>query len=70
MADSIPVRAAYSVNDALQAMSIGRTLFYREVAAGRIVAKKVGRKTIVPTASIERWLNSLPQAGRERARAA
>jgi hypothetical protein len=46
---------------------IGRTKFYREVAAGRIRVFKVGTRTFVPVAELERYIRerlaeSEPQA--------
>jgi len=54
-------RKAYSVNDFCQAYSIGRTLFYDEVAAGRLRVRKVGKKTLVLATDGEAWANSLPE---------
>ncbi|AUN31767.1 excisionase [Niveispirillum cyanobacteriorum] len=48
-----------SVADFLSSYSIGRTSFYKEVAAGRITIKKIGRRTLIPRAAAEAWLNSL-----------
>ncbi|WP_245924044.1 helix-turn-helix domain-containing protein [Niveispirillum cyanobacteriorum] len=50
---------AISVADFLSSYSIGRTSFYKEVAAGRITIKKIGRRTLIPRAAAEAWLNSL-----------
>ncbi len=59
-----PIRAAVlSVNDFCQWAGIGRTAFYAELKAGRLVARKFGRRTIVPMSEAEKWLDSLPVAG-------
>ncbi len=50
----------FSVNDFCQWACIGRTAFYAELKAGRLSAKKFGRRTIIPKCEAERWLNSLP----------
>ena len=39
---------------------IGRTSFYREVAAGRLRIRKFGSATRVTRADAEAWLASLP----------
>lgn len=52
-----------SVNDFCLWAGIGRTAFYAELKAGRLVARKFGRRTIVPLSEAEKWLNSLPVAG-------
>lgn len=59
-----PTKAAVlSVNDFCQWAGIGRTAFYAELKAGRLVARKFGRRTIVPMSEAEKWLDSLPVAG-------
>ena len=55
-------RAALRVNEACTALSISRSKLYQELAEGRIRALKCGRRTLVPTDEITKWLNSLPDA--------
>jgi predicted DNA-binding transcriptional regulator AlpA len=58
-----PAQAAsgvFSVNDFCQWVGIGRTAVYAEMKAGRLSAKKVGRRTIILRSEAERWLSSLP----------
>jgi len=38
------------------------TFLYQEIAAGRIEARKVGAKTMIPTASIRQYIERLPLA--------
>nr|WP_246339980.1 helix-turn-helix domain-containing protein [Ancylobacter tetraedralis] len=42
-------------------MGIGRNKIYDEIAAGRLDARKVGRRTVITRAAIETWLGSLPR---------
>ena len=59
-----PIRAGVlSVNDFCQWAGIGRTAFYAELKSGRLVARKFGRRTIVPLSEAEKWLDSLPVVG-------
>jgi hypothetical protein len=54
-----------TVADFLRRYSIGRTTFYREVAAGRITVRKLGFASRIARADAERWASSLPvRAGR------
>lgn len=53
-------RLACSVPDACDALGIGRNTFYEEVRKKRLVVKKCGRRTLVPTAQFESWLANLP----------
>jgi excisionase family DNA binding protein len=50
----IPAAVAYS--------GIGRTLLYELVARGCIRAVKAGRRTLLVTETIDRYLASLPDA--------
>jgi hypothetical protein len=50
----------FSVNDFCQWAGIGRTAVYAEMKAGRLLAKKCGRRTIILRSEAERWLTSLP----------
>jgi excisionase family DNA binding protein len=52
-------KVAYTVNEALHVINIGRTKFYDEVKAGRIITVKCGTKTLVPAAEPEEWLKRL-----------
>lgn len=50
----IPVPEAHA-----QWLGIGRSKFYELVAAGDIEVVKVGSRTLVPTASLERFVERL-----------
>ncbi len=43
---------ATSVNGAASALSLGRTSIYALIKAGRLEAVKLGRRTLITTASI------------------
>lgn len=58
------VSGVFSVNDFCQWAGIGRTAVYAEMKAGRLSAKKFGRRTIIPKIEAERWLASLPSQRR------
>lgn len=45
------------------AFGIGRTLAYREIAAGRLVARKIGKRTVILASDAEMWAEKLPPAG-------
>jgi hypothetical protein len=50
----------FSVNDFCHWAGIGRTAAYDEMNKGRLVARKFGRRTVIPVAEAERWLSALP----------
>jgi hypothetical protein len=56
-------KAAYCVNEFCRMYSIGRTLFYDEIAAGRLRVKKAGAKTLVLAEDAEAWAKALPDGG-------
>ena len=42
--------------------NLGRQLIHDEINAGRLRAKKVGSRTIIPRSSSKQWLENLPDA--------
>ena len=60
----------HTVPEAMDAVSLKRTKFYQEVAAGRITIVKAGGKSLVPQASLDRYVeNLIAQAGSSKAAA-
>jgi len=49
-----------TVSDFLSRYSIGRTSFYREVAAGRLAIRKFGTASRVARKDAEAWADNLP----------
>ncbi|MFN3991158.1 MAG: helix-turn-helix domain-containing protein [Erythrobacter sp.] len=47
-----PAPLAYSVSDACRVSSIGRTRLYQLIGEGRLEARKIGRRTLIPAASL------------------
>ncbi len=47
---------AYSVKEACRVSSIGRTALYQHISAGRLEARKLGRRTLIPADSLRRLL--------------
>jgi hypothetical protein len=53
--------AAYRPKEFLKAFGIGRTKLYEEIAAGRLIARKLGtRGTIILAEDAAAWARSLP----------
>jgi excisionase family DNA binding protein len=50
----------YTVSQCCRLVAIGRTKFYELVASGEIPIRKVGKKTLVAAADLERWTKRLP----------
>ena len=51
---------AYSIASAIRITGLGRTSLYREISAGRLIAHKVGRRTLIHAEDLDRWLASQP----------
>ncbi|GLQ39757.1 hypothetical protein GCM10007908_33770 [Rhizobium albus] len=53
-------RGALTVKEFCRWAGIGRSTFYKHVAEHRLVARKLGRKTVVLLADAEAFLKNLP----------
>jgi excisionase family DNA binding protein len=49
-----------SVRDFCKKYGVGRTTTYGEIKAGRLKARKAGRRTIITEDDAEEWLSKLP----------
>lgn len=49
-----------TVAEACTAARIGRTALYEAIKSGDLVAAKFGRKTLIRTEDLRRWLDGLP----------
>lgn len=45
-------KLAYSIKEACEASSLGRTTIYSHIAAGRLSATRVGGRTVIPADSL------------------
>lgn len=43
---------AYSVGEACRVSSLGRTRLYQLIGEGRLEVRKIGRRTLIPAASL------------------
>jgi excisionase family DNA binding protein len=60
-------RAAFSVAEASVQTGLGRDALYDAIRSGRLVARKVGRRTLITQKDLERFLARLPRAGSSQA---
>jgi hypothetical protein len=51
---------ALSIRAASKVSGIGRTSLYAAIRAGKLVARKCGKRTIILQSDLITWLNSLP----------
>jgi excisionase family DNA binding protein len=47
-----PLKIGYSIREACQASSLGRTTLYNHIAAGRLRVTRVGGRTIIPAENL------------------
>jgi excisionase family DNA binding protein len=55
----------YSVPDITAKTRVGRTLVYREIAAGRLRSVKVGARRLVTAAALDEWVQLLEREAEE-----
>lgn len=51
-----PHKIAYSIKEACKASSLGRTTLYAHIAAGRLLARRIGGRTIIPAESLHAFI--------------
>ena len=49
---------AYTIDQFSRAVGVGKTTVYEEIAAGRLIAAKVGAKTLIPADRGREWLKA------------
>jgi len=54
------IQRVLSIPEFCQQYGPGKTTAYQEIHAGRLRAKKVGRRTVIAVDDAERWLRTLP----------
>ena len=52
-----PTKIGYSIREACQASSLGRTTIYSHIATGRLRATRVGGRTIIPAEALQALIN-------------
>jgi excisionase family DNA binding protein len=60
MEDREQERMALSIDEVTSATGLGRTFIYGEISAGKLLAHKAGRRTIVLKRNLAAYLEGLP----------
>jgi excisionase family DNA binding protein len=55
-------KLAYAVDEINEVVPLGRTKTFSEIAAGRLKAHKIGRRTVILAADLHQYLAGLPAA--------
>lgn len=61
MQRAIPKRA-YSIPEVCEASSLGKSSIYEHIRAGRLKAKRIGGRTIVPVDALDEFIDNAPDA--------
>ena len=48
-----------SISEVARRTGVSRTRLYEEIAAGRLLVKKCGRRTLIPTTEVAAWVERL-----------
>ena len=59
----LPGRAAFSVTEVCAQTGLGRDTVYNAIRSGKLVARKLGRRTLITEKDLHRFLANLPRAG-------
>jgi excisionase family DNA binding protein len=54
-------RISYSVHEAAKAAGIGLTKLREEIRANRLIARKLGKRTLINVSDLNAWAASLPR---------
>ena len=60
-------RIAYSVHEAAKAAGIGLTKLREEIRAKRLIARKLGKRTLINVEDLHAWATNLPEINPARA---
>lgn len=55
-------RLFYNLYEAAEVAGIGLTKLREEIAAQRLVARKLGKRTLIKISDLESWAENLPEA--------
>lgn len=61
---------ALTIPEAIKVAGVGRSTLYAEISQGRLRAVKSGRRTLILTEDLRRWLENLPAVRPTKAEAA
>ena len=55
------MKKAVSIAEAKDIVGVSRTRIYQEIKAGKLLIRKVGRRTLIELDELDRWLDNLPR---------
>ncbi|MEP2757498.1 MAG: DNA-binding protein [Hyphomicrobiales bacterium] len=54
-------KRGHTIRELKEAGIMGATKAYEEINTGRLIARKVGRKTVILEPDLQAWLDALPK---------
>lgn len=63
----MPERISYSVHEAAEAAGVGLTKLREEIRAKRLIARKLGKRTLINVEDLNAWAANLPRIESPRA---
>jgi excisionase family DNA binding protein len=54
-------RVSVNVVEAAEAAGVGTTAVRAEIAAGRLVARRMGKRVLIAVDDLRRWIDDLPR---------
>jgi excisionase family DNA binding protein len=61
----LPEKLAFMIKEAAAALGIGTATLWRAISDGKLVALKLGGRTLIPADSLRQWVASMPRRGRQ-----
>jgi excisionase family DNA binding protein len=61
-------RKSFTIPEVIRDTGTSRTTIYEEIKAGRLKARKLGRRTLILADDLQNWLAALPSMKSEVAR--
>jgi excisionase family DNA binding protein len=55
-------KLSYTVAETVTAVGLGRSRLYQEIREGRLRVVKAGRRTLILSQDLQKWLDALPAA--------
>ncbi|WP_458094747.1 helix-turn-helix domain-containing protein [Roseomonas sp. WA12] len=56
-----PAKLAFTIPEAVSSSGIGRTVLYAMIKQGRLEARKLGNRTLIPAPSLQALVDGLPR---------
>jgi excisionase family DNA binding protein len=56
-----PAKLAFTIPEAVSSSGIGRTVLYAMIKQGRLEARKLGSRTLIPAPSLQALVDGLPK---------